>query len=163
MKKRAETFKKIYEKFGLREASKMSGIKTYDIIRYSNISFGVKDAYILLMDMMSDGLLPKQYKGYELYYDFLSATLYWEKNNQGSFYQIVVMATPFWNGTKEIPIDIQVIYWMNKEKSESYEDDFSKVIELGDIVFNNIEELLVWFRDFYLPETYNVIKSTIKD
>jgi hypothetical protein len=27
----------------------------------------------------------------------------------------------------------------------------------------NIEELLVWFRDFHLPETHNVIKSTIKD
>jgi hypothetical protein len=36
-----------------------------------------------------------------------------------------------------------------------FEDDFESI--KIDKTFKDIEELLVWFRDFYLPEVYNVI------
>lgn len=162
MRNSVDVFRRTYEKFGLMDASKIMGLETYELINYGKLSFDIEDAEILLQDMMSNGLLPKTYKGYKLYYDNFSGTLYWGKDiNELTI--IEVMATPFWGGTKEIPIDIQIIYYTNKDKSESYEDDFSDVIELDNMEFKDIEDLLVWFRDFYLPETYNRIKSIIKD
>jgi len=161
MRNSVDIFRKTYNKFGLLDASKMMGIKTYELINYGKISFGVEDAYLTLMDLMRDNFLPKNYKEFELYYDTMSGVLHWDCS-PNDLTLITVMATPFWEGTKEIPIDMQIIHWLNKEKSESYEDDFSGVIELDDIEFINIEELLIWFRDFYLPKTYDFIKSTIK-
>jgi hypothetical protein len=161
MRNSVDVFRKTYEKFGLTQASKMIGIKTYELINYGKISFGPEDAYLTLMDLLRNDFLPKNYKEFKLYYDTMSGVLHWE-NSPNELTLITVMATPFWDGNKEIPIDIQIIHWLNKEKSESYEDDFSGVIGLGDIKFKNIEELLIWFRDFYLPKTYDFIKSTIK-
>jgi hypothetical protein len=160
MRSSVKKFKQIYDDFGLIKSSMMLGITTYEIINFSKSSFGGEEAYTILFDLMMDDLLPRKYKEFELYYDDFSGTLYWEFE-PNDLTLITVMATPFWEGLNEIPVDIQVTYWSNKEKSESFEDDFSEAIVLDDIRFENIEELLIWFRDFYLPKTYSLIRSTI--
>jgi hypothetical protein len=72
--------------------------------------------------------------------------------------KMLIYATPFWDGENKIPI-VMSYYEVLDEKTDKtiivFEDDFESI--KIDKTFKDIEELLVWFRDFYLPEVYNVI------
>lgn len=161
MRRSVDLTRKMYDKFGLIRASKMMGVKPYEMINYSKIFFGPEDADTVIHFMMSDGLLPDEYKGFNLNYDSSPGTLSWTKSPT-DLIDINVYATPFWEGKNQIPINIDITYWFDKTKKDAYEDNFEYIINLKDVEFKSIEELLIWFRDFYLPKTYNLIKSRIK-
>jgi hypothetical protein len=160
MKKPNQKLVELYNKLGLFETSKMLGIKSYDLMKLIKIPFGPDEANTILVDMFHDGLLPEKYKGFDIYCD-MNGIVNWT-TSPNDLIDILVLATPFWDGSDQIPVDITIISWFNGKRDQSYEDEYNEVIKPSNTEFKNMEDLLMWFRDFYLPETYNLIKSTIK-
>jgi hypothetical protein len=72
--------------------------------------------------------------------------------------KVFVYATPFWQGESGIPVEIQ--YY-----KEITDDDKIELWYYGDVynrlktkeVFDGVEDVLIWYKHFYLPKVYQVI------
>jgi hypothetical protein len=127
-------------------------------------------AYDLIIELFTQNKLPKRYNGFNIDIDSMVGTLSWTRDAvvelmgktfvEGS----LSYATPFWDGDSFIPIDTNYYELRDLDgkviTTEEDEDFYSQIdVEMS---FENIEQLLIWYKDFYLPKTSSKIKKHLE-
>lgn len=152
---------------GLREAAKMLGLTQVELVVELNIPVDYNLANQLLFDLFNLGKLPEVYREYEISVDRFNGTFEWRLNSPTDFYgddaeykeMYACYATPFWDGSDYTPVE--AIYYtvtkdgktiIDKEMIGEHYESLKSITE-----FRNLEHLLVWYRDFYLPNVYYIL------
>jgi len=158
--KRRQLLLNLIETHGIYDASKIAGINPVELIHISEITIDTWLANTVLIELMSEGKLPKQYKEFGISIDNMSGAFGWDgilvSNDRKE--KVFAYATPFWQGESGIPVEIQ--YY-----DEITDDDKIELWCYGDVynhlrtkkVFDGVEDVLTWYKHFYLPKVYRVI------
>jgi len=160
--------KKVYYDEGLLTLKKMTGIKSYELIKILDLTIDVIDFPMVFKDLLDDGLIPNEYNGFTIECKY-SYIIDWEiKTND---YSISIMATAFWDG-EFIAIDIND--YTNKNLGITSDNWFvySKIFK--EIGFNlnipiddkmtyfvNYDSILKFINNFYYPKVYEKLKEMI--
>ena len=151
--------KKIYkliENLGLTNASNILGLPKYELVRIANYPINYETANMLLFDLNRDNLLPTVYIDCEISVSNWDGIFYWEYKGPDDE-KMLTMATPFWGGNDITPVE-SIEYKIN-----GFTIDEGFYIELkSQIEFDGIEDLLTWYKHFYLPKVYNLILSNLE-
>ncbi len=170
-KKIKEEYVKLIDKYGLNKASKLSGLSKSDLAVKSGVELDNSMAYSILEDLISNNLIPNDYKGFRITCDKFTGIFEWvgtlnsNYHGEGTYEVIQVYATPFWEGDYGIPVDI-VFYEILKEGKIviSYDEDiqgsYNEFIKSRSI-FDSVEDLLTWYKHFYLPKVYESITENL--
>lgn len=159
--------RQLVDKHGLRGAAKMLGLTQVELVVELNIPIDYKLANQLLFDLHILGKLPEVYKEYEITIDKFNATFEWRMKSPTDYYgddgeyeeMFAGYATPFWDGSDFTPVE--AIYYtvtkdgetmIDKEITGDYFESLKSIT-----TFRNLEHLLVWYRDFYLPNVYYIL------
>lgn len=163
-----ETIQKEIRKNGLYETSRLLGISMTHTVKLSGIKIIPKYANEVLLEMLYKGQIPNVYKQFTVEYDGESAVRWYGHRITNEFglelkETIYCMATPFFGGKGVTPIDFDFYDLSTLENNDnifSY-DNYGEYQEIlvHEIEFENIEKLLEWFRDFYLPTVYEKIMT----
>jgi len=158
--KRRQLLLNLIEVHGIYDASKIAGINPVELIHISEITIDAWLANTVLIELMSKGKIPKQYKEFALSIDSLTGTVDWDGvfESDGVKEKVFAYATPFWEGESGIPVEIQ-------HYEVTTDDDKIELSCDGDVfnllktrgVFDGIEDVLTWYKHFYLPKVYRVI------
>lgn len=156
---KTEKIQKLIDEIGFDETCERLQLKSYDIIRLFRLPIDSRYVKILLSELFEDDKLPKQYEEFTIMnFDTENHTVTWES------YFGDAMISPFLDDVEIIDI------WLFKYRSETtdkgyYHNDipkrYGKLKSEGE--FNNLEEFLVWVRDFYFPECAKTIRRLIKE
>jgi hypothetical protein len=157
---KSEKISELINRVGLTDASKILGLPRYEMVRIVDKPFDEVTANFLLWDLMDDNLLPKSYKNSTIYVN--DGIFYWTTkftDNVG-FVEMSTMATPFWDGSKVTPVETDWVLIKNEEGDSIYDQEtggeyFDEIINRTN--FDGIEDLLTWYKHFYLPKVYNLI------
>ena len=156
---KTEKIQKLIDVEGFNETCEKLQLKSYDVIRLFRLPIESRYVERLLSELFEDDKLPKQYEEFTIMnFDTEQHTVTWES------YFGDAMISPF--GVENEIINI----WLFKYRSETtdkgyYHNDiperYGKLKSEGE--FNNLEEFLVWVRDFYFPECAKTIRHLIKE
>jgi hypothetical protein len=153
---RVKKIQELIEQHGLTDASKITGLPRYELVRITDYPINHEIANILLWDLKYDNLLPTVYKNCEISIDSFDGVFYWEYKGPDDE-KMLTMATPFWDGNNITPVE-SIEYKIN-----GFTIDEGFYIELKSrIEFDNIEDLLTWYKHFYLPKVYKLILSNLE-
>jgi hypothetical protein len=167
---KVETLVKEYlNKFGLSKTSEIMGISIKRLIEIAKIPIDSNIANQILVEMMNRGELKNRYKEFEIH-SSSNGVFYWEAmTNTGHFHDdmvenITVAATPFWDGVKYTPVEIDWFTLLNEYGDIIYEISpeagFYRELK-HQTNFESVDELLNWYEEFYLPEVYNMVMNTL--
>ena len=87
--------------------------------------------------------------------------------DEENYYRLSVYATPYWDGHNTNPIDI-----VNVEVTPIYSPEDKREFDTTGNYFNefdspksfeNASELMDWFKDEYIPKTYDIIVKSLED
>lgn len=159
-----EKLKKIYKEKGIYEVTKITGLASYDVIRLLDIKLNTVLSNEVLTDLVYDKILPNPYKNISFtvgndgvwYLDSIFEL------NDGIIVKVGSMATPFWDGTDILPIDTNYFeFFEGKDNKTPIKSEEAELYDSFDVSgnFENIEKLIEWYRDFYLPKVEKVIKD----
>jgi len=158
--KRRQLLLNLIEVHGIYDASKIAGINPVELIHISEITIDAWLANTVLTELISEGNLPKQYKEFALSIDRMSGTVDWDGvfESDGVKEKVFAYATPFWEGESGIPVEINYYEEItNDGKIElSCDGDVFNLLKTRE-VFDGIEDVLTWYKHFYLPKVYRVI------
>ena len=147
-----EKVQQLVDKIGFHRACEQLNMKSYDVVRLLGVKINNAEVcYNLVFDLYTDSLLPTTYKEFTLYIDD-EGILSWSSAD------VEVYATPYWNTTNTLPIDI-LQYKDYNEDNIDYEY-LSDTIELKP-EFTDITEFIQYLKDFTYPETYKRINGLI--
>jgi hypothetical protein len=154
---------------GLWDASNITGLDIIDLINKSGIKINSDIANHIFFELFSKEKIPMSYKEFTLNYSRFDGTLVWEgkfdvniKGEKITEY-ISIYATPFWDGQEIIPFNLMSFNFYDKNGEEMGHDDNSdyyRFIEVRD-EFNTVKDLLEWYKNFYLPNCYEMIMDEI--
>lgn len=167
---KVETLVKEYlNKFGLSKTSEIMGISIKRLIEIAKIPIDSNIAKQILVEMMNNDELKKKYKEFEIHASS-NGVFFWETmTNTGHFpgdvvENITVAATPFWDGVKYTPVELDWFTLLNEEGNIVYEISpeagFYRELK-HQTNFESVDELLNWYEEFYLPEVYNMVMNTL--
>jgi hypothetical protein len=149
----------LIETHGIYDASKIAGITPVELIHISEITIDAGLANIVLIELIS-GKLPKQYKEFGISIDNMSGTVDWDGvfESDGVTEKVFAYATPFWEGESGIPVEIHYYEEItdNNKIELSCDGDVFKFLKTRE-EFDGIEDVLTWYKHFYLPKVYRVI------
>jgi hypothetical protein len=128
---------------------------------YKDIILPIEDKYDvsdkLLSRMLGDGQY--MYKGFNVYYDSTSGTIYWNLIDdfgllsKYNLYEFGVIATPFWDGCNCLPIDVFYQY-----TNGSWVDGVNGVtINFLDDTFKTENDISDWINNNYFEFVYRKI------
>jgi flavodoxin len=147
----------------------MVGLSISQIVKITNMPIDSDTANQILAEMMNKGELENKYKDFEIHSNF-NNVFYWESTTKTGhfpddiFEQITVAATPFWDGVKYTPVELDWFTLLNKNGDIVYETSgggsFYKELK-HQTNFESVDELLNWYEEFYLPEVYNLVMNTL--
>ena len=147
-----EKVQQLVDRIGFHRACEELNMKSYDVVRLLGVKINNPEVcYNLVFDLYTDSLLPTTYKEFTLYIDD-EGILSWSSAD------VEVYATPYWNTTNTLPIDI-LQYKDYNEDNIDYEY-LSDTIELKP-EFTDITEFIQYLKDFTYPETYKRINGLI--
>ena len=147
-----EKVQQLVDRIGFHRACEELNMKSYDVVRLLGVKINNPEVcYNLVFDLYTDSLLPTTYKEFTLYIDD-EGILSWSSAD------VEVYATPYWNVTNTLPIDI-LQYKDYNEDNIDYEY-LSDTIELKP-EFTDITEFIQYLKDFTYPETYKRINGLI--
>jgi len=159
--------KDLVDEMGLYKTKNLTGIDIFHIIKLTKMKIDNPDiAYEVFIELFSSNKIPKKYKGFKLELDYMSGTIYWTYSKvmdfSGEEYieKMISMATPFWDGNSNIPVDTEIYEILDaRQRDETVIMDDLQLSELINVSanFENIEQFLVWIRDFYYPEVYKIL------
>ena len=153
---RVKKIQELIEQHGLTDASKITGLPRYELVRITDYPINHEIANILLWDLKYDNLLPTVYKNCEISIDSFDGVFYWEYKGPDDE-KMLTMATPFWDGNNITPVE------STEYKINGFTIDEGFYIELKSrIEFDSIEDLLTWYKHFYLPKVYKLILSNLE-
>ena len=151
------------------ELSELIGIGKTDVIlhlkdKHIKIDCGFAERLVSLL-FWKTNLINKEYsfndgeKTLEFTWGGFSGIIYFTYEDKD--YQVIGMASPYWNGVCHIPVDLQSIE--NKLTGESEEDFDSSDIVLKNTPskFNSIQELIDFLNTVYPIEVVKVIPTLI--
>ena len=164
---RKKQLSRLVDEKGLREAAKVLGLTRVDLVVMLDMPIDYTLANELLFDLYKSGKLPDVYREYEISVDRFNGTFEWTLNSETDYYGdnneyeevFGAYATPFWDGSDYTPVE--AIYYVllkdgekirDKELMGDYFESLKSITE-----FKNMEHLLVWYRDFYLPNVYYIL------
>jgi hypothetical protein len=164
---RKKQLKQLVDEHGLRGAAKLIGLTQVELVVELNLPIDYKLANQLLFDLYVLGKLPDVYREYEIMVDKFNSTFEWRLDSETDYYgdndeykeAFGAYATPFWDGSDDTPVE--AIYYVlvkndetiiDREMVGDYFESLKSVKE-----FKNLEHLLVWYRDFYLPNVYYIL------
>jgi len=164
---RKKRLRKLVDEHGLRGAAEILGLNQADLAVELNIPINHELANQVLFDLYQLGKLPEVYREYEIFVDRFNATFEWRMDSPTDYYgddaeyeeTFAGYATPFWDGSDYTPVE--AIYYtvtkdgktmIDKEMMGDYFQELKSITE-----FRNLEHLLVWYRDFYLPNVYYIL------
>ena len=161
--------KKYLSEFGLTKTSEMMGISLSKVVEIAKIPIDSDIANQILVEMMNKGELKNKYKEFEIH-SSSNNVFYWEAmTSTGHFHDdmvenITVAATPFWDGVKYTPVEIEWFTLLNEYGDIVYEispeGGFYRELK-HQTNFESVDELLNWYEEFYLPEVYNMVMNTL--
>ena len=153
---RVKKIQELIEQHGLTDASKITGLPRYELVRITDYPINHEIANMLLWDLKYDNLLPTVYKNCEISIDSFDGVFYWEYKGPDDE-KMLTMATPFWDGNNITPVE------STEYKINGFTIDEGFYIELKSrIEFDSIEDLLTWYKHFYLPKVYNLILGNLE-
>jgi hypothetical protein len=160
---------KYLNEFGLSKTSQMMGISRSKVLELAKAPIDSQYAYEILYEKMRRNELKKNYEEFEIRTS-ITGVFYWESVMKTGHFgedmteQISVAATPFWDGTKYIPVEIDWFTLIDKNAKTIYDSggdgNFFKEVK-NKAQFESVEQLLNWYDKFYLPEVYDVIMNTL--
>lgn len=160
------TIKKLYDNEGFDNTSNILGINKIKLAQILNIPIKGDDfydeheavAYMFLSDLVN---MNKQYKNCELKFyrrdQAIQWICYW--NNNGEGLDTLSWSPPYYSGNKT---EVSTSYLSSTDGEYSYDarnDDESFDGFENPEGFNNVDELVEWFKNVYLPTTYEMIEN----
>jgi hypothetical protein len=151
-------------------ASKILGMSITDIFKYTESPIDFEMASIVLYDNMSNGTLPSKYQEFNISTNKYDGVTRWVGTISDGFSPntkevLTVMATPFWDGDKITPVEIESFVLSKKGfpdfliESEGNHEYYENIIRKSE--FKNIDELFNWYNNVYLPEVYFLITKKL--
>ena len=168
-RKAKETISDLVKEFGLIKTSDMVGLSISQIVKVTNIPIDSDTANQILVEMMNNDELKTKYKDFNIHASS-NGVFFWEAMvKTGHFHDdmienITVAATPFWDGVKYTPVELDWFTLFNYYGVTVYETsgegNFFKELK-HQTNFESVDELLNWYEEFYLPEVYNLVMNTL--
>jgi len=164
---RKKQLTQLVDEKGLKGTSKVLGLTQVELVVMLNIPINYELANQLLFDLYNLGKLPDVYREYEIMVDKYNGTFEWRLDSETDYYgdddkykeAFGAYATPFWDGSDDTPVEA-IFYVLVKNGEtiidrEMVGDYFESLKSVKE--FKNLEHLLVWYRDFYLPNVYYIL------
>ena len=152
---------------GVPNTAKTLGLTRTEVVLKSGIKFGPEIANMVLFELAREGKIPLDYKEYEIF-PTLDGLFAWESQKNVTLFghsvrqTIIVYATPYWDDMSGIPIEFSYYAIKNRWGNFIYDQDYSGDYfnEIQTIrTFESITDLLLWYKNVYLPEVYRVINK----
>lgn len=141
MDKKKQKLNQLIKDYGLYETSKSIGISMEKLIEFSgHIINTPMDAYDILCELIENKKIETTYNGFTIYLQNFEGIFYWR--NKGLW----IAATPFWDGSEGIPVDIDI-----------YDKDYYEFI-YSRYQFDSVDDLKNWWGSFYLPQVLYLIQ-----
>jgi hypothetical protein len=164
---------KLIDKEGFDEAKSMLGLTTMELIEKSDCQIDFEMANNILSYLFREKLFPMKYKNCQLSYDGFSGVVNWECDWSGDYYNdyndetTSSMATPFWDGYGNIPVDTELYQAVDSESNPILLGDLDNNQSYTSIEWNkkfdNLASYSMWIRRFYLPNVYEVISQHLNN
>ena len=154
-------------KEGVPNVARTLGMTRTEVVHKSGIKFGPEIANMVLFELAREGKIPLDYKEYEIF-PTLDGLFAWESQKNVTLFghsvrqTIIVYATPYWDDMSGIPIEFSYYAIKNRWGNFIYDQDYSGDYfnEIQTIrTFESITDLLLWYKNVYLPEVYRVINK----
>jgi hypothetical protein len=160
---------KLIDKEGFDETKSMLGLTTIELIQKSDCQIDFEMANNILSYLFREKLFPMKYKNCQLSYDGFSGVVNWECDWSGDYYNdyndesTSSMATPFWDGYGNIPVDTELYQAVDSESNPILLGDLDNSQSYTSIEWNkkfdNLASYSMWIRRFYLPNVYEAISQ----
>jgi hypothetical protein len=159
---------KLIDEVGLRDTKRILGVSLTQLIKFAGLKIHHGLANDVIIDNISDGNLPKEYKEFNISTN-LDGVVYWEGKFYGEHFlpnmveTVWVMATPFWDGMKTTPVETDWYSLVNRDDNTLIAEiegggDYFKEIK-GVDSFDNVDDLFSWYNKVYLPGVYDIIMN----
>ena len=168
-RKAKETISDLVKEFGLIKTSDMVGLSISQIVKVTNIPIDSDTANQILVEMMNNDELKTKYKDFNIHASS-NGVFFWESMTKTGHFpddiveEITVAATPFWDGVKYTPVELDWFTLFNYYGVIVYETSpeggFYRELK-HQTNFESVDELLYWYEEFYLPEVYNMVMNTL--
>jgi hypothetical protein len=148
---------------GIYKASKLMGVSIAKLVDLSGMQIDPEVAFEILYEKVyKDGWI--QYKNFSIYaHDGLIG---WERVIDKDNYaeSINVYATPFNDGLKGIPIEIDLYHILDQHDNSVFQIDgdgnyYKNIYYAPD--FKNSKDVIDWFENFYLPKVYSIVMDKL--
>ena len=148
-----ELLVKLVNEYGIYKAVEMTGLNVIQLFDRlgNNIVIDSEMANELLRMLWNQNLLPKKVNNFKLTFETFDGVLYWELDTPLELFQ--ALCTPFWDGNKSIPIDFSYYSFVDDDNNIEEEPEWYVSIDYTDN-FNSIQELIEWFKEWYIPVVY---------
>lgn len=158
MKNKRETLYKLIVDYGLDNASKISGYDIATLVNDSRYPINVEIAGDIIFQLMRESKLPGEYNGFKIFSSTIDGLVYWDKQDilNGKKELISAICTPFYDNEASIPVDTYYQIGGIDTHQGTNDDSFHSSIKCRDS-FDGVEDLLTWYKHFYLPRVYEVI------
>jgi hypothetical protein len=166
---------KLIDEDGFDETKQSLGFTTIELIQRSNCRIDFTIANDILGYLFKEKLFPWKYKNCQLSYDGFSGVVNWECDWSGEFYNdyddesTSSMATPFWDGYGDIPVDTELYKAVDSNNngillgSDDLDNSQSYTSIEWNKKFDNLASYSMWIRRFYLPKVYEAISQHLNN
>jgi hypothetical protein len=120
----------------------------------------------LLRDLVNRN---REYETCTLHYEGMSGIVEWDCKfmDDENYYRLTIAATPYWDGHNTTPIDmfnVEVTPINSPEDKREFDTtiDYFNEFECPES-FENASKLVDWFKDEYIPKTYDIIVESYKE
>lgn len=180
-----EKLRKYIEKEGLSSARKLTGLPFHKLVSETGVKINPSIANTLILEYLGSGTLPQKYKEFDIlgditFEDNVRWIYYGDTDYFGNNFdeRMEAFATPFYDGDPVTPVDTYfytlntatrnifdtdtgggyAAYFLIDKNGKKTHYDSRKNIDKDLFTFNNIEELLMWYKNHYLPTIYDYLK-----
>lgn len=156
MKSKSEVLAKLVNKSGVQKTLDITGYSILELFMAleDKIKIDSETAYQLLFELKKNtSLLHDKIGCAKLRFSEIDGIVHWRLILPDEIME--AMCTPFWDGEKNIPIDITEYTY---RKNDSVYDLDNTTIKLDNLEsFNSVSELVHWFNTTYLNEVYGLL------
>jgi hypothetical protein len=155
----------LINKEGVEKTMDITGLNVLDLFeRIGNFKFDSELSGLVLYLLFKEGKLPKNVNNFTLNWDYFDGVLYWQYKNEIETSES--MCTPFWDLLNGTPIHMTYYTYIDIEgdtnEVELGNDEKYIFIE-NEFTFNNIQDLITWFKEFYIPTCYYYLSKFLDE
>ena len=157
----------LIEKKGLDKTAKLFGKSVIGLYRDFNLP--ITDRHLcntLSIEILMSPEYKKRYEEYDISYDNFYGVVMWDdysySNDVGEDISMGFYCTPFYDGSDVVPIELERVnnYVGGNDYDEisyNFSKQYTDVINLDDIRFDTIDELIDWMNNDYKKLVYDVL------